>query len=212
MNKKASLTFSNTQKWDRELKGILKTYSAYHKSFVKQLNIKYKTFYKNDSKDTKEELKHLIDLQKSRTEYDVHDIKNEESLEYMMIHRFKMSVDEIYNINIFIEYILHPIILHIKHKNNRVRPSYLTTKLKPCIQNPGHPSYPSGHSMQAYMIAHILSDKYPHKKAKLFLIADKIAKNREIAGVHYSSDTEYGKYLAGKLFILFKQNKLFANI
>ena len=212
MNKKESLTFSNTQKWNTKLKNTLNQYASYHKSFVNQLNIKYKNFNKNNSKDTKKELKHLIDLQKIRTKYDVIDINNEKSLKYIMIHRFKASVDEIYNINIFMEYILLPIIFYIKNKNNRVRPSYLTTKLKPCIQNPGHPSYPSGHSLQAYIIAHILSDKYPHKKTKLFLIADKISKNREIAGVHYSSDTEYGKYLAEKLFILFKQNHILSNI
>ena len=130
----------------------------------------------------------------------------------MMIHRFNMSIDEIYKIMIFMDYILHPIVLFIKYKNDRVRPSFLTNKIKPCIEVPEHPSYPSGHSIQAYMLAHILSDKYPNKKEHLFRIADKIAKNRELAGVHYKSDTEFGKDLAKKLYILFKKDDYFNNI
>ena len=52
---------------------------------------------------------------------------------------------------IFMDYILHPIVLFIKYKNDRVRPSFLTNKIKPCIEVPEHPSYPSGHSIQAYI-------------------------------------------------------------
>lgn len=211
MNNKNTLTFSNTQKWDKYLVKKLKSLNDSHKKYIKLLNINYKDFNKNDSKETLEELNNLIKLQNKRNTNDVESIVNEKDLEFMMIHRFNMNVDEIYKINIFMDYILHPIILFIKYKNNRVRPSFITKKLKPCIEVPGHPSYPSGHSIQAYMLANILSDKYPNKKEDLFRIADKIAKNRELAGVHYRSDTEFGKYLAKKLYILFKKDGYFDN-
>lgn len=211
MNDKDTLTFSNTQKWDKYLAKKLKSLNDSHKKYIKLLNINYKDFNKNDSKETLEELNNLIKLQNKRNTNDVESIVKEKDLEFMMIHRFNMNVDEIYKIIGFMDYILHPIVLFIKYKNNRVRPSFLTKKLKPCIEVPGHASYPSGHSMQAYMLAHILSDKYVNKKEDLFRIADKIAKNRELAGVHYRSDTEFGKYLAKKLYILLKKDGYFDN-
>lgn len=211
MNDKKHLTFSNTQKWDKYLAKKLKSLNDSHKKYIKLLNINYKDFNKNDSKETLEELNNLIKLQNKRNTNDVESIVKEKDLEFMMIHRFNMNVGEIYKIMVFMNYILHPIVLFIKYKNNRVRPSFLTKKLKPCIEIPGHPSYPSGHSMQAYMLAHILSDKYANKKEDLFRIADKIAKNRELAGVHYRSDTKFGKYLAKKLYILFKKDGYFDN-
>jgi acid phosphatase (class A) len=212
MNDKEKLTFSNTQNWDKRLVKILKSLNDTHKKYIKLLNINYKNFNKNNSKKTLDEINDLINLQKNRSVDDIKNIKNEINAEYSMIYRFNMSVDEIYILDPFMRNILLPIILYIKYINNRVRPSYLTKKIKPCIETPGHPSYPSGHSIEVYMIANILSDKYPNKKEDLFRIADKIAKNRELAGVHYRSDTQFGKYLAKKLYILFKKDGYFDNI
>lgn len=212
MNNKEKLSFSNTQNWDKNLIKILKSLNDTHRKYINLLNINYNNFNKNNSKETLYELNDLINLQKNRNMDDIKNIKNEINAEYSMIYRFNMSVDEIYILEPFMRNILLPIILYIKYINNRVRPSYLTKKINPCIETPEHPSYPSGHSIEVYMIAHILSDKYPTKKEDLFKIADKIAKNREIAGVHFKSDTNFGKYLAKKLYILFKKDNYFDNI
>jgi hypothetical protein len=60
-------------------------------------------------------------------------------------------------------------------------------------------SFPSGHSYGAYYIAINLSKKYPHLEGGLQNLADRIAKSRIQAGVHYPSDVQAGKELAFKL-------------
>jgi membrane-associated phospholipid phosphatase len=60
-------------------------------------------------------------------------------------------------------------------------------------------SFPSGHSYGSYFIASKLSQKYPHLTDGLFILADRIAKSRIQAGVHYPSDVEAGKLLALKM-------------
>ena len=63
-----------------------------------------------------------------------------------------------------------------------------------------HPAYPSGHSTQAFFIAYILGEKYPAKKQMYSHIANTISVNREYAGVHYKSDTSYGKIVAQNIY------------
>ena len=58
------------------------------------------------------------------------------------------------------------------------------------------PSYPSGHSAQAYFIGLVESFKYPHKEKEIKKICNMIAKSREVMGVHYESDTDFGKTIA----------------
>ena len=58
------------------------------------------------------------------------------------------------------------------------------------------PSYPSGHSAQAYFIGLVESFKYPHKEKEIKKFCNMIAKSREVMGVHYESDTDFGKTIA----------------
>ena len=58
------------------------------------------------------------------------------------------------------------------------------------------PSYPSGHSTQAYFIGLVESFKYPHKAKEIKKFCSMIAKSREVMGVHYESDTDFGKTIA----------------
>ena len=72
----------------------------------------------------------------------------------------------------------------------------------PVIRIPAHGAYPSGHSTEAWSLAFSLSDKYPKRKNKYYAIANNIATNRERAGLHYKSDSDYGKLLARKILDL----------
>ncbi len=63
------------------------------------------------------------------------------------------------------------------------------------------PSYPSGHTAQAFYIAYCLSNKFPSLKKPLYKAADMIAESRIDRGVHFPSDNEAGKILARRLFI-----------
>ena len=66
------------------------------------------------------------------------------------------------------------------------------------------PSYPSGHTAQAFYIAHILSDMHPDLSDDLYQLAQMIADSRIDRGVHFPSDNEAGKMLAD---ILYRRHK-----
>jgi len=54
------------------------------------------------------------------------------------------------------------------------------------------PSYPSGHAVQTYYLAKILSRKFPAKTHALMEVATKCANIRIMAGLHYPSDRDFG--------------------
>ena len=92
---------------------------------------------------------------------------------------------------------------------NRPRPSFLCPDIEPLIDVPTHPSYPSGHSTQAYLVALALSDVLSYRTSALEWdkfdlglrnLAKQIGENREWAGVHYQSDTIAGRNLAQNLW------------
>ena len=62
------------------------------------------------------------------------------------------------------------------------------------------PSYPSGHSCGARLVAEYLSKKYPEHKDSFLEIAEKIGMGRIKAGFHYPSDHVAGIDLALKVF------------
>jgi hypothetical protein len=85
---------------------------------------------------------------------------------------------------------------------NRARPYQIRPDLAPPF-TPGHPSYPGGHAAQSHAMASVIalilqrSDNAYASQIKLSqdLAAD-LAINREIAGIHYPSDTAAGLRLA----------------
>jgi len=94
----------------------------------------------------------------------------------------------------------------------RPRPSHLNPALVPPVPVPGHPAFPSGHATQsmlmAFCIIHVLHDAgiKPDTPdgalfaANLTALARRIARNREIAGLHYPSDSGAGRDLALALY------------
>jgi len=100
--------------------------------------------------------------------------------------------------------------LYFKGLYNRARASQLCPALMPPIPVPGHSSYPSGHSTQAHLMALCLNHVFkqvpiaqPDLDAltgDLAVLADRIARNRELAGLHYESDSKGGAELAKVLF------------
>jgi hypothetical protein len=102
------------------------------------------------------------------------------------------------------------VVMHFKILYGRPRPSQLCPALLPPIAVPGHASFPSGHSTQAHLMALCMGEVFaglPHPNPRndvlestmnevLGTLADRIARNREIAGLHYASDSEAGTALA----------------
>jgi membrane-associated phospholipid phosphatase len=103
--------------------------------------------------------------------------------------------------------------MHFKEIHKRPRPSHKCPALLPPIPVPGHPSYPSGHATQAHLMALFARDAMPAAvkagmETVLIGLADRIARNREIAGMHYRSDSVAGKTLATNTYNYFNANSL----
>jgi hypothetical protein len=85
----------------------------------------------------------------------------------------------------------------------RPRPSHYMPALKPPIAVQGHPSYPSGHALQAMLMALCVRKAFDGKGGNigelLDVLARRIARNREIAGLHFPSDTTAGFLAATKV-------------
>ncbi len=106
--------------------------------------------------------------------------------------------------------------MHYKFKYDRARPSRLSPRLMPPIDPPGHAAFPSGHATQARLIALCLERVMPAniipvdgggcsaagQDGPLRRMADRLARNREVLGLHYPSDSVAGKTLADQTFPL----------
>jgi membrane-associated phospholipid phosphatase len=114
-----------------------------------------------------------------------------------------------------------------------VRPSQLLPALMPPISIPGHASFPSGHATQSALISLCVQQALPGAdfssavpigtptpgstcaamQPGLDALAARIARNREIAGLHYPSDTVGGQMLATNIFqnILLKASSTVLN-
>ena len=110
--------------------------------------------------------------------------------------------------------------MHFKAKYNRPRPGQLYPALMSPVPSPGHPSYPNAHMLQARLMsllvcmaeqAFVAADgnrtivdrlKVPDEASRwpfLAQLADRVGQNREIAGLHYPSDTAAGTWMADQI-------------
>jgi hypothetical protein len=114
---------------------------------------------------------------------------------------------------------------HFKRINQRRRPAQVCPALNPPIDVPGHGAYPSGHAAQAHLCGlslamafgqpptiggtavqnfapnPVIARKQAGAMPAIHAFAWRAARNREIAGVHYRSDTMAGRKLAESLFV-----------
>lgn len=58
------------------------------------------------------------------------------------------------------------------------------------------PSYPSGHTIQGYVLALLLSEQFPEERENLLNIAEMIGQSRIDRGVHFPSDLSFGRMIA----------------
>jgi hypothetical protein len=115
--------------------------------------------------------------------------------------------------------------LYFKRLFNRPRASQYSPGLLPPIHVPGHASFPSGHATEAYLIARCLEQVMPAAVSlpagtvtappgtppplpgisPLQQMAMRIARNREVMGLHFPSDSKAGLLLAQKSFDILMQ-------
>lgn len=208
------LTFSNTQDWDEDLLVILSqdTYPAFT-----GVDFKLPDPPADYSEETSNELQQLHQYEALRTPEKVEEIRSE-----IVAYGSKFGSSTLKEITTgrptttkLVDFLLNTsarVILEQKQHFDRVRPSYLDTTLTIAIDVPGHPAYPSGHSTQANLIASTLSELDPKNTGEYFASAASIARNREIAGLHYPSDTVAGRLLADQLHTILKSDPAYQNL
>ncbi len=195
-----TLTFTNTQTW-------LPRYLQWAETAINLPEIALPPAPKNFSDTTKQDLAVMHAYQDVRTEKNIAEIKQEinvydalfgeKTLAQLVDESSRPLTFELMKKVIELE---SPQIMKQKKIYNRVRPSYLDPTLTPVIDVPPHPAYPSGHATQAHLRALVLSELDPAHHDHYLQSAKRIARNREVAGLHYPSDSKAGQILAGQLF------------
>lgn len=171
----------------------------------------------NSSPRTMAELAYLKVLQAKRTEKEEADIEQQIKVSGMKLGRFDMGKIQVKAPDLpatkrmldAAQRDMEFVVFQLKASFNRARPNHLTEDISPSIPVPGHPAYPSGHATQAHLLAYLLMTLAPEQTDQLIKDAAQIARNREIAGVHYPSDSEAGQQLARQIVDLLLKNSEF---
>jgi acid phosphatase (class A) len=85
------------------------------------------------------------------------------------------------------------IVTETKDYFNRPRPFMVDSNLAPMVYPRKSPSYPSGHTAYAYVMAIILANMVPEKATAIFNRAAEYGYNRVVAGAHFPTDIEAGR-------------------
>ena len=159
-----------------------------------------------DSKEAKEQMMKTISEVEDATDQEKQEyIHTDEDASYY-IKEYMDNNDLDYNEDMieFIEDQCVPIIRHYKNTFNYPRPYQLAEKYKVKLKKlktgtASTPSYPSGHTVQPYVVANFYGKKHPEHKKNLRIMADKTAYGRVNAGLHYPMDYSAGIKLADSL-------------
>ena len=152
----------------------------------------------NSSQTTKDEIHHINSLEKDEELFYKYDDKFSYALfDYASENNLKYDQNKLNKI----KKEASNVILHSKYHFNRPRPAQLAKvhgiELKHMQTESGHtPSYPSSHAAQSRLLALLIADDNPDHKDSLINIADEVAYSREVGGIHYPSDNEFGKKVA----------------
>jgi hypothetical protein len=100
----------------------------------------------------------------------------------------------------------------LKHEFRFPRPSQLCPAIVPMIDPPAHPSFPSGHALQGRLISLVLKDVrgvLPQANELLDELAERVALNRTVAGLHYPTDNKAGVVAAEEVHKMLQGGDLF---
>lgn len=94
----------------------------------------------------------------------------------------------------------------LKKEFRRPRPRHLDDKIENSIDSP---AYPSGHTLFAYTQAYLFSEIIPSMRQTFLEKAEEVRWSREVLGIHYPSDNEASRQIAGLLMELWMNNPEF---
>lgn len=166
-------------------------------------------FPENDSEATKDEMRELISFQNATEQKDEEIMSRFLKYDSDAINVYKdyckntigENMDE--DIDKIIEDVKY-VIAKLKFKYQRPRPFQLAVIFKARLfpfasLSSMSASYPSGHTMQAYVLSEYISSKHPEHYEFLIDLASDFAVSRLFLGLHFSSDNDFGKFCASKM-------------
>lgn len=179
--------------------------------FLDDLFLKFNNTYfpSNDSELVKDELNEIVDY--------VNYISEEENNSFLRRYKaydrslcqavsttFKQKGINIENLFQEIYKDINGLIDKLKYFYQRPRPNQLAQyyKLKLFPYNSysdKSPSYPSGHTLQAYVILNVIANKHPNEYHFCKDMIDDIAYSRLYLGLHYLSDNDFAKEIAKEI-------------
>ena len=190
-----------------------KEYKAYleEDSLVDDLFLKFKDDYfpLNDSELVKDELNDIVDY--------INSISDEENKAFLTRYKaynrsliqvitttFKQKGIDVENLCEDIISDIRNLIYKLKYFYQRPRPNQLAQyyKLKLFPYNSfsaSSPSYPSGHTLEAYVILNVISDKYPNQYQFCREMIEDVAYSRLYLGLHYSTDNDFATEVAKEI-------------
>lgn len=155
----------------------------------------------NQSTETLRELVDLLVLQKdARTSRDAFYVRIEDQhgllpADLLFYHGMIPSPDEAPELWTLLDAVNEEalwFVLREKMRYSRARPSDIEPTLSTLVPVPGHPSYPSGHATLYRAVFDVLGELVPECRDAWREMAGEIALRREIAGLHFASDSAAG--------------------
>ena len=152
-----------------------------------------------------DEISHMKDIIRNRTAEDVQSIRNHDEVPFYALRKYCEENGLVFHENEFEDLIEQsvPIIMHFKNMFNRKRPFEVdkTVNTLPSKTNKT-PSYPSGHSAQARLVARYVAGKFPEHERELIKKGNECGMGRVQAGFHYPTDNEIGNLLGEKMYFM----------
>jgi acid phosphatase (class A) len=166
----------------------------------------------NSAPSTRRELDELLRLQRERTRAEERSIEQHREYPglcaafFAALHRAPASAPKTRALLEHVDADATLAVFHAKRRFNRARPNQLEPRLAPSIPVPAHPAYPSGHALQGLLVARVLASILPEQRALLLALGEQIGREREIAGLHYASDSAASHALGEALFARLEAN------
>jgi hypothetical protein len=180
-------------------------------SLVDDLFLKFKDdfFPLNDSELVKDELNDIVDYIDSvsdeenkafLTRYKAYD----RSLSQVITTTFKQKGIDVENLCVDIIVDIRNLIYKLKYFYQRPRPNqlaqYYKLKLFPYNSHSANtPSYPSGHTLEAYVILNVIADKHPNQYQFCREMIEDVEFSRLYLGLHYPTDNDFAKEVAKEI-------------